>query len=91
MKINKAGYVEIEVDGKRKLEHIQVVEKYIGRKLKKNEIIHHLNEIKHDNRITNLMIFPNQSEHAKWHNKTKIYGYLTRPMLREIEQRWQKI
>ena len=72
-------------------EHRLYVEKFIGRFLEKEETIHHLNEIKIDNRIDNLMVFQSNSEHIKWHIKLKRYGYLTNPMSRQINMRWKDL
>lgn len=54
------GYIELRYwkDGKpiRILEHRKIMEEYLKRKLSKNELIHHKNGIKSDNRIDNLQI-----------------------------------
>ena len=68
-------------------EHLIVVEKFIGRKLKPEERVHHINENKSDNRIENLMIFSNDSEHIKFHNKIRQFG-LTNNTKRQIKHRW---
>ena len=53
----KSGYVA---------EHRAVVEKILGRYLKKKEVIHHINGNKHDNRLENLEVMT-ASEHNTLH------------------------
>lgn len=49
-------------------EHRFVMEQKIGRLLRLDEVVHHINEIKDDNRIENLRIM-STSEHRKIHKK----------------------
>lgn len=63
---NNYGYWRITIDGKRILEHRYVMEKHIGRKIKKGEIVHHINGIRNDNRIKNLELISNHSKHMHY-------------------------
>jgi HNH endonuclease/NUMOD3 motif len=52
-------------------EHIVIMEKYLGRNITKLEDVHHINGIKNDNRIENLILIPH-AEHTRLHNTIRI-------------------
>lgn len=65
--VSLAGYVLVKIGiHEWALEHRLVVEQSIGRKLERDETVHHINGIKTDNRLDNLMVLTN-SEHQKLH------------------------
>ena len=65
--INANGYlVNCEDRNNPYLVHRKIMEDYIGRKLKNNEIVHHKDMNKLNNDISNLQIV-SRSEHAKIH------------------------
>jgi hypothetical protein len=78
--IAAGGYVTIlkpnhpfaDVNGRIKEERL-IMEKHIGRYLKPEEIIHHKNYNKMDNRIENLEIM-SRSEHSRYHALKRWHG-----------------
>lgn len=60
----KQGYV---------YEYRLLMEKKIGRYLNSEEVVHHINGDKNDNRVDNLMLFKNHAEHKRYHHKEKKY------------------
>jgi endogenous inhibitor of DNA gyrase (YacG/DUF329 family) len=68
--INKQGYALIRTKSQSNntyvLEHVLMIEKKLGRKLKEDEVVHHKNHNKQDNRIENLEVMSN-SKHSKKH------------------------
>ena len=63
-----ANYKAIKIDGVKHDYHRWLMEQELGRKLDRNEIVHHKNENKLDNDINNLEVL-SRSEHAKLHVK----------------------
>lgn len=51
--MGKSEYKAIRRNGKKYDEHRYIMEQYLGRKLEQDEVVHHVNEDKTDNRIEN--------------------------------------
>lgn len=54
---DRNGYRVCSVNGKQVLEHRIVMERMIGRPLRKDESVHHKNGVRHDNRERNLELW----------------------------------
>lgn len=78
--ISKNGYVIVNVEGKKIGEHVLVMEKYLGRKLKRNEVTHHIDESfegRSNNTINNLKLMT-KSQHRKHHNGKPFTVYFSK-------------
>ena len=64
----KSPYRKMKVKGVNIDEHRFVMEQHLGRELNRNEVVHHKNGNKLDNRIDNLEVMT-ATEHTKMHNQ----------------------
>lgn len=71
--IDKDGYVLIHnpnhpsARGNYILEHRMIMEEHLGRPLKPKEVVHHIDEVRTNNHIDNLRLFPSNKEHLEYH------------------------
>lgn len=52
-------------------QHRLRMEAHLGRPLLPTEVVHHINDIRDDNRIENLMLFSGRGTHTNYHKKLK--------------------
>lgn len=74
---NTTGYVLEKTETGWVRQHVFVVEKNIGRSLVGDEVVHHINGIKTDNSIDNLLLMTH-SEHSILHNTGRVFSDETR-------------
>lgn len=66
----ESGYLGHQVGGIKKFDHVSIAEKALGKPLPPDAVVHHVNEIRADNRNENLVICPDRAYHNLIHART---------------------
>ena len=69
--LTKYGYNVVVIKNKQYRVHRLIMEQKLGRKLKKEEIVHHIDHNRNNNHQDNLHLFGSKSEHQKFHENLK--------------------
>lgn len=89
--LNTNGYKIIKIKNNKWMsEHIYKVEKYLKRKLKKGETVHHINEKRNDNRLSNLYLFIKKGFHCCFSTLVK-NGIIKKDILKSNLKQLKKI
>jgi hypothetical protein len=83
--ITTNGYVTIRVNRRATYEHRHVMEQHLGRKLRRDEHVHHKNHDPSDNRLENLEVL-SKAEHHRLH----ILPHAKRMSDMAAKARWSK-
>jgi hypothetical protein len=67
----QGGYMGHQIDGVRVFDHVRIAEKALGRPLPPGAVVHHANEVKTDNRPSNLVLCPSKAYHNLIHARMK--------------------
>ena len=75
LRLYMRGYIWLWMPSNKKYkrEHIEIAERVLGRKLKKAEVVHHINGDKTDNRNCNLLICSQQYHIQLHHRMSHLY------------------
>ena len=86
---HSAGYWVLNDGSYKALAHRKIMERHLGRMLRKDEVVHHINGNPLDNRIENLQVMT-QPEHVKLHWQEGSFKNRESVKEQNIIQKWMR-
>lgn len=86
----QTGYVQEKTAHGWVRQHILVMERHLGRRLKIGEMVHHVNEVKTDNSISNLRLMT-IGEHTVLHHQGKSRTEVQRARIRDAVRKSRNV
>lgn len=65
--VTSAGYIAVMQNGRKKQQHVLVMEATIGRPVRDGEIVHHRDRNRQNNELSNLVLCESQAAHKELH------------------------
>ena len=75
--LHSSGYVVRHLDGRHQYKHRYVMEQYLGRRLRSDEHVHHIDHNRLNNDISNLEIL-SPEEHGRLHMTSEVARKLSK-------------
>ncbi|RKZ20222.1 hypothetical protein DRQ50_00255 [bacterium] len=87
--VSDRGYVVEKTESGRKFQHRLVMESHLGRELTDDEVAHHINEKRADNRLENLQLMTDK-EHKSHHLQGRVFTQEAKDNMAAAQQRRRK-
>ena len=65
--VTSAGYIAVMQNGRKKQQHVLVMEAAIGRLVRPGEVVHHRDRNRQNNELSNLVLCESQAAHKELH------------------------
>ena len=89
-KIYRQGYPMIRINNVWTKEHILVMERHLGRKLKNGEIVHHIDHNRSNNKIENLILCDSALNHKTADDiLTNTPNYIKYKITKDRKLKWE--
>lgn len=91
--IIRSGHIEIQINGVTKGAHVWAVERVLGKSLPEKAVVHHVDGNPQNNRLSNLVVCPDESYHQLLHQRQRAFDACGNPNYRRCRfcKKWDDI